>query len=207
MLFSISVILVNLVLTFFCFYIPSKVSRKRSGLIISFTFLFIQILLLFTNGIFIFYGNILILIFHIIILTYWVLRYFQKPKLGIIISSIVISFFVYIVLSPWIEDWLYGKEEVNYALNFIHIKLKDDYEIIENEITGLSDYYETFTLQISKNDTKLLQNKAFKNAKINQLNILELDFHSSRETKNGTFHFLVTLDTINNYLSYTGSNE
>jgi hypothetical protein len=205
--FFISIILVNLVLTFFCFYIPSKVSRKISGLIISITFLFIQILLLFTNGIYIFYGNILILIFQIIILTYWVLRYFQKPKLGIIISSIVISFFVYIVLSPWIEDWLYGKEEVNYALNFIHINLKDDYEIIENEITGLSDYYETFTLQISKNDTKLLQNKAFKNAKINQLNILELDFHSSRETKNGTFHFVVTLDTINNYLSYTGSDE
>lgn len=207
MLFSIIIILINLVLTFFCFFIPSKVGRKSTGLIVSLIFLFVQILLFFTNDIFIFYGHFLILLFQFIFLIYWILRYFHKPKLGIIITSLVISFIVYIFLSPWIEDWLYGKKEVNYALNFIQLNLKDDYEIIENEIIGFNDYYETFTLKISENDTKLLKERVFKKAQINQLNKLELDFNSSRETKNGTFHFVVTLDTNSNHLSYVGSNE
>lgn len=72
---------------------------------------------------------------------------------GIILSSIVGLFFIYIVFSMFFEDQLFSKNDAKKALREQNIILNDDFEISENKsMSGIGDYYHTFTLKISRAD-------------------------------------------------------
>lgn len=77
---------------------------------------------------------------------------------GLILSSIVGLFFIYIVFSMFFEDKLFSKDEAKNLLEKQNIILNDDFEISENKsISGIGDYYHTFTLKISEADkTKIV---------------------------------------------------
>jgi hypothetical protein len=51
-----------------------------------------------------------------------------------------------------VEDYWFFKSDVIKTLEKHEFSLKDDFEIIEHEITGLMDYYEYFKIEISQND-------------------------------------------------------
>lgn len=135
------------------------------------------------------------------------------------------SIFLLILLSPWTSDCTYNKKDVKKVLSFLSIELKDNFQILKNESGGFKDYYETFTLNISDNDFKLISQKLktsknFKglftdynnmpssNYKIYDTvdfetpNHFQREYFSSRKMENGTFHFIIQLDKQDKKLNY-----
>ena len=72
--------------------------------------------------------------------------------MGIILASITFTIVTFPITSFLVEDYWFFKSDVTKTLEKHEFYLKDDFEIIEHEITGLMDYYEYFKIEISQND-------------------------------------------------------
>lgn len=102
-------------------------------------------------------GVLIIYFFGLILLILSPVAYFGLKKTGHKKAGIVIaSFLVLIVLVPAFlmifESELYWKSDAINDLDEIGISLMDDFEILENEIVGSIDYYQTTKLLISSRD-------------------------------------------------------
>ncbi|ESU20195.1 hypothetical protein FEDK69T_30480 [Flavobacterium enshiense DK69] len=86
-------------------------------------------------------------------MSYWIPKKLGFKKAGIILSTIVGVFFILLAISDFFEDELFSKNNARELLSKQEISLKDDFEILENEsMSGIGDYYHTFTLKISNLD-------------------------------------------------------
>lgn len=102
--------------------------------------------------------GILILVFIGIPIALGLLFYFVPKKLGYPKTAkyltIAYGFFL-LTLGLYIafEDQLFTKNNAKELVEEQGIKLTDDIEILKNEsMSGMGDYYHTFTLKISEND-------------------------------------------------------
>ncbi|UOK42134.1 MULTISPECIES: hypothetical protein [Flavobacterium] len=86
-------------------------------------------------------------------ISYWIPKKLGLRKAGIILSSIVGLFFILFAVSDIFADELFSKNNARKLLSEQEISLKEDFEILENEsMSGIGDYYHTFTLKISNSD-------------------------------------------------------
>tara|TARA_R110001592_G_scaffold237306_14_gene496529 strand:+ start:85337 stop:85903 length:567 start_codon:yes stop_codon:yes gene_type:complete len=85
----------------------------------------------------------------------------KRPLIKRIIGLTIILFIISPILLLALEDHLYFKSDAISDLKKLGIELKDDFEIIDNEVYGLTDYYRTTELKISNNDF----NRALSNIK------------------------------------------
>ena len=108
-------------------------------------------------------GVLILYILGIIILLLSPITYFGLKKLGHKTAGIVTAtILALIVLVPaflmTFESELYTKSEAEKELNEIGISLENDFEMIENEIVGMPEYYQTTDLLISSSDrTKIIE--------------------------------------------------
>jgi hypothetical protein len=81
-----------------------------------------------------------------------------QKKLGIFLSSTVGLFFIYIAVSMIFEDELFSKNDSENLLAEQNIVLNNDFELLENKsMSGIGEYYHTFTLKITAEDkTKII---------------------------------------------------
>jgi len=95
-----------------------------------------------------------ILIFiGVIFLTYWIPKKLGYRKIGLIISSTLIIFFVSITIFFVFEDEFFSKNDALELLGQNNILLEKECKLIDNEsMTAIGDYYHTFTLEISERD-------------------------------------------------------
>lgn len=150
----------------------------------------------------IFWGLILligvILFFGIPFFVFYVLKKTGKPKigkiLGIGIFILFISFFTYVIF----EDYFFFKSSARKELKELNIVLNEDFEILNNESGGFTDYYHIFKLKISKSDVyKLTENKDVKN---NPITIVKIYIESNiwKEIKINTENKILTYEYIIN---------
>ena len=110
-----------------------------------------------------FIGFIILIILTVLIsIIFFPKRNRKRTKLWRIIGTVLLI----IVLSPIyilaLESFFYFKSDVISDLKKINVSLKDKFDIEDNEVVGLTDYYRTTTVAISKNDkeriTKMILN-------------------------------------------------
>ncbi len=221
-----------ILLTLLCFYLPYKNNREKTGIIVSkiLGIIIIGSLISRLDFLVIFIWPI-IFAFQIIFITYWIFRLFGKTKLGTVFSFILTIGFILIAIQPWITDWTFNKKEASKILSWHHIKLKKDFQILHNESGGFTDYSHTFTLKISESDFKKIANeirnsKSFKRVfsdsqkdfpvlnydSYDTINYetdkyLEREFYTKEKQKDGTFHFIISLNKKTKELHYFGINE
>lgn len=120
--------------------------------------------------------------------SYLVLKYYGYKKTGIIVSLLLVCILLIPIFSIVFESQLYFKNDVRKDLKSAGIVLKDDFEIEENDITGLSDYYQLTKLKISTADRDNIISLV-KNAK-DFKTMAELQYHykdTLRDEKNVKF--------------------
>lgn len=102
-------------------------------------------------------GIIIIFFFGLILLilspvAYFALKKHGYKKTGIVIASLLVLIVVLPTFLMIFESELYWESDAIKDLNEIGIILTDDFEILENEIVGSIDYYQTTQLLISSKD-------------------------------------------------------
>ena len=108
-------------------------------------------------------GVLILYIIGLIILVLSPIAYFGLKKLGHKTAGIVTAtILALIVLVPTFfmvfESQLYTKFEAEKELNGIGISFENDFEMVENEIVGMPEYYQTTNLLISSSDrTKIIE--------------------------------------------------
>ncbi len=85
-------------------------------------------------------------------IVYFGLKKAGHKKTGIVIASILALIVLVPAFLMIFESELYWKSDARNDLDEIEIGLIDDFEILENEIVGSIDYYQTTKLLISSRD-------------------------------------------------------
>ena len=223
--------LVLLGFTALCFWLPFKYGKKITGiitgailsLIITWTILAeLEFLVIFIWP--------FILAFQIIFLTYWTFRAFNRPKIGIYVSSILTLGFILICMSPWISDWNFTKNDARKLLAKHNIELQDDFKILKNESGGFMDYAHTLKIQISDSDKSRIENEireskgfietedflkdfpsanhyTFEKLNYETENYLNREYYIKEPMEDGTRHFYFQLSKTESELQYIGTNE
>jgi hypothetical protein len=97
-------------------------------------------------------------IFILIILSfcapiiYIFLRKKGKPKLGMLIASIIILFVISCYFTNDIDQTLYSKSDVKMDLKMSNLYLKDDFEILKNKVDGMPERFQDTEIQITETD-------------------------------------------------------
>ena len=80
-------------------------------------------------------------------------------KTAISISIILFLFFLSCTFMNSIDSFTYSKNDVKKDLNFLNVKLNDDFKIVENKIDGFPEYFQNTKLKISKSDREKILNQ------------------------------------------------
>ena len=217
-------------LTILCFYYPYKKGNKTYAKIISG---FLAIVILWTligqlDFLVIFIWPF-IFAFQIIFLSYWISNYYNRKKLGKIVSGILTLAIIILALSPWITDWTFNKNDARKLLAIQKLYLKEEFKIIENESGGFTDYAQTFKLQISEPDKNRIvdsirntnnffelldyQNlpmadpNTYEHVNYETENYINWEYYTNEPIYDGTYHFHFQLSKENNEFFYFGINE
>ncbi|UZR96317.1 hypothetical protein [Chondrinema litorale] len=223
--------LIFLVISVLNGYLPYKNGKKKQGILIG-GFLAVLALVGLDSefGVFFFpFFTLFTILFSIVHVPYWLFKMYGSEKIGRIVSSILLVGVIFLLLSPWIEDWMFTKSDAKNLLSGHGIYLNDDFELIENEAGGLRDYYHIFKLRVSENDYTRLVNDIQKSPnylgfkdwrevyKILNTHIDTVQFEneydytkeirSNTRLDDGTFHFVIKISKEDKTLEYIGSNE
>lgn len=86
-------------------------------------------------------------------LFYFVPKKLGYPKTGKYLTQIFAVFVLIVVLCAVFEDQLFTKDDAKELIEEQQIVLADTFELKENQsMSGIGDYYHTFTLKISDRD-------------------------------------------------------
>lgn len=134
-----------------CFYLPFSGGRKRFAFftLISLLSCFIFISL-WLSAILLTIAYLLLFSFCITFIGYWSFRKFELKKAAVATASTLALFFVYLCLSPWIDDWMFSANDATEVLNSHKIYFSDSIELVSNESGGLVDYYHVFKVRLSE---------------------------------------------------------
>jgi hypothetical protein len=88
-----------------------------------------------------------------IFLIYAIARKVGYPKVGIALACFMGMLFLYVAITDLYRDELFSKADAKELLAEQHIQLLDNFELVHNEsVSGIGDYYHTFSLRISRKD-------------------------------------------------------
>ncbi|MDE1193422.1 MAG: hypothetical protein PW786_14945 [Arachidicoccus sp.] len=221
------IILILAIPIFLCFWIPYKSGKKKLGIRVSVALLIISLISFLPNfellNVFIWWFIVAI---SIVFLAYWIFRYYKKKKVAIILAIALSAFFLYVALSPWIDDWTFTRNNAKNMLNERGFVLNDKIKILSNESGGLRDYYHTFYISVSDSDYTKIKNQIisqhnYKGKKTNDFypnyqryeiddtisweNDFDYiyDITSKKEMDEGTHHCQIQLDKKKNELEYS----
>ncbi|WP_434979115.1 hypothetical protein [Daejeonia sp. YH14] len=100
------------------------------------------------------YLLIIILIILIVSIIFLIRSIISKSKIGIIISSIVILFVFLLFSMNKIDEITINKNDINKDLKIFNIQLKNEYKILENNVSGMPERNQETKIEISKQDAE-----------------------------------------------------
>lgn len=134
--------------------------------------------------------GLLFLLFLIILIPIVFIIIYRNgyKKTAIIISLILISLFLRCAFMNSIDSFTYSKKDVKNDLNYLNVKLDDNFTIVENKIYGFPEYLQFTKLKISKTDRNkiLKQIVSEKNFKIYDSTTLSISEFQTRKIPNKT---------------------
>ena len=137
------------------------------------------------------FWGILILVFlglaiGIPYLIYFVIKAIGFRKTGIIIGVSTFLFFCSSTVYIFYEDYFFFNYSAKKELKDLDIYLRDDFEILENESGGFTDYYHIFKLKISENDMKRLISQETITNDLVVIKHIDIDLNSYKEVQVNT---------------------
>lgn len=97
-------------------------------------------------------GFIILVILTITSIIWLVYSIKKKSKVGIGFSGLFLVFVVFLFSADYIDEITLDKGDVIEDLSSLNIKLKDDFKILRNEVTGMPVRLQKTELEISKDD-------------------------------------------------------
>lgn len=169
-------------------------------------------------GMILIYSLIFLLIFLSIGIGLFIYSKRKKSKVGLTISVIMILLVILVLLMNTIDEFTISKKDITADLKDIDIELKDDFEITNNKVTGMSERIQETEIQVTQRDKDRIINEIKKSTNF-QLFPNKHDLHSdsvifnfkylqlySRERllilDNIPTRIIVTIDENTNILKY-----
>jgi uncharacterized membrane protein YobD (UPF0266 family) len=141
------------VLIALAFWLPFRQRKKQLSISIASV---LTVLLIFTAATEMGYLTTILMIiifaFLIIFISYWTLVNLNFKKAGKIVAIVFTVLATLPFLSFVLEDYFFFKSDARKFLTENQITLTDNFKIQSNHITGLSDVYQKFELEISLKD-------------------------------------------------------
>lgn len=231
MTFQIIVYTVLFGLTALCYWLPTRCGNKPTGVWTSALLGLILVLILLADLSFmvIFIWPV-IFAFQLIFICFWTFRLYDLKRMGFVSASALTMIFLLIALQPWISDWTFNRAEANQMLSYHGFELEDEFEILNNESGGFTDYAHSFTLKISQSDHTRLVDKVRSsqnfagliNEDIETLMVgrnrydtmdyetdrsVTREYYTEEKMEDGTYHFIIQLSKDDMTLYYLGINE
>ncbi len=152
-MFKFIIIVVFSLLVSLCFWLPYRLGKKRLGITVSVS-LSLLVILSFTSDM-PYLGAllvILLLFFCIVFVSYWALinlRFIKAARISLVVFGILAML---PVLSFALEDYFFFKSDAKTFLQDNEIVLHDQFKIKSKHISGLTDLYQKFELEITTSD-------------------------------------------------------
>lgn len=116
-------------------------------------------------GMILVYFLIFILILIVLaIVSFFDFRKFGHKKTAIIVSSVLMFLALNCIFGNHIDEFFHFKSDVIEDLKLVNLNLKDDFQIINNEVVGFPERYQKTKLKISEQDKNRIISK-IKNGK------------------------------------------
>ena len=135
------------------FWLPFRQGKKQLSISVS---IFLTLLLILTTATEMGYLTTILMIimfaFLIIFISYWTLVNLNFKRAGKIVAIVFTVLATLPFLSFAFEDYFFFKSDAKKFLTDNQITLTDNFKIKSNQITGLSDVYQKFELEISSKD-------------------------------------------------------
>lgn len=142
-----------IVLIAFAFWLPFRQGKKRLSVAVASILTTLLILATATEmGYLTTFLMIIMFVFLIIFVSYWTLVNLNFKKAGKIVAIVFTVLATLPFLSFALEDYFFFKSDASKFLTENQITLIDNFKIKSNHITGLSDVYQKFELEISLED-------------------------------------------------------
>ena len=125
---------------------------------------------------------ILVILIVLIIVIFFPKRNKRRPKLWRTIGAVLLIIVISPILFLAFESFFYFKSNVISDLNRLNISLQDDFEIEDNEVVGLTDYYQTTTVAISKNDKERIAQMILESENLREITIGDFGSHGVKWT-------------------------
>jgi hypothetical protein len=124
---------------------------------------------------------ILVIIIGIVWLSFWIPKKLGYPKFGKYLSIIIGIIIAIFILTEIFEDELFSKNDPEELLKEQNIVLINEFELTENKsMSGIGDYYHTFTLKITSQDKSKIINEIKKSKNYNS-NLETENYFANRE--------------------------
>ncbi|MGB6092625.1 MAG: hypothetical protein WBF83_02570 [Moheibacter sp.] len=105
------------------------------------------------------YSLIILAVIVLVTVGLFVISKKYKSKTGMGISILLILLIGYIFMTNFFDQWTFSKKDVLSDLSNVNIELKDDFKIIKNDISGMSERLQHTTLIISDEDRETIIEK------------------------------------------------
>lgn len=135
----------------------------------------------------------LLLILGISFIVFFLFKRFGKEKLGRVIGIGLFIVSVLVTVYVVFEDAFFFKSTARKELQEMNIVLIDDFEIIDNETGGFTDYFHIFKLKISDKDKERLIQVKNANDEIVIVKYIDFGYYTYKAVK---------VDTKENILIY-----
>ena len=163
------------VLIAFAFWLPFRQGKKQLSVSVALVLTALPILTAATEmGYLTTFLMIIMFAFVVIFVSYWTLVNLKFKKAGKIVTIVFTALALLPFLSFALEDYFFFKSDASKFLKEDQITLTDNFKIKSNRITGLSDLYQKFELEISLQDKERITQQ-LKNSKHFQ-NIVNDDY-------------------------------
>lgn len=129
-----------------------------------------------------------VLIFLLIIFVLLLIRALRKKsKIGIIVYSIILISLLSLLFINEIDEISYSKSDAKKDLQLANLFLKDDFEIVKNDVIGMPERFQETELKISEPDkiriiNEIKNSNSFK--KSNESNILYSQMWNEKSPRN-----------------------
>jgi hypothetical protein len=85
-------------------------------------------------------------------IIFFIFRKNGKTKIGLLISGVIIFFCISFLFTNTIASFSFSQSDVEKDLDYANIELIEDFEILNNEVTGMPERFQKTTLKITEND-------------------------------------------------------
>lgn len=95
---------------------------------------------------------IIILLLVVAVVTFIIFRKRGKTKIGLIVSGPITIFCFSVLFMNSIDSFTHSKKDVRKDLDYARIELFEDFDIVNNDVSGMPERFQKTSLSISDND-------------------------------------------------------